>query len=265
MSSDRYLAHLVRLAQQHAPHLLTQATSDAAGRALLANGLARLGYVVVCVQFQGDVARLAQEWVTAYARAHYVLAQALFTPFMGFKSAYMDSQSPTLILLEAESGLLAHSLARTFLPYLALISHGHKSSMAELDGLINTLMTELLANELDNVQRTELQQQLHEILVYLVKMRQSCYSYSLHTFRRDDLVATQAAAFNTQPPVGSPSITPAPVTPPPASPQQPKTGPLRSWDSSSWPPPPPPPSSGGSTESKIFMPVPDPPRKRKDN
>jgi len=184
---------------------------------------------------------------------------------MGFKSAYMDSQSPTLILLEAESGLLAHSLARTFLPYLALISHGHKSSMAELDGLINTLMTELLANELDNVQRTELQQQLHEILVYLVKMRQSCYSYSLHTFRRDDLVATQAAAFNTQPPVGSPSITPAPVTPPPASPQQPKTGPLRSWDSSSWPPPPPPPSSGGSTESKIFMPVPDPPRKRKDN
>ncbi|MCS6836287.1 MAG: hypothetical protein NZ750_09750 [Anaerolineae bacterium] len=242
MSSDRYLAHLVQLAQKHAPHLLTQATPDVAGRALLANGLARLGYVVVCVQLQGDVAELAQTWVRAFAQAYHALAQALFAPFTAFKAAYLDSQSPTLLLLEMECSLLAHSLARTFIPYLALLSHGYKSSRAELDGLMNALLEELLADELDAAQRKDLQQRLYDSLAHLTQLPQTCYS--LQTFRRPDLVAAQAAIARTQPPS---LAAPAPAP-------RPKTGPL---DYREGPLPP------LGSDSKIFMPVPDPPRRPK--
>jgi len=256
MPDDRYFTHLLQLAHKHALPLTRQAAPDAAGRALLAHGLARIGHVVLCVQFTGNQAEAAQQWVGAYARAYQLLAEALFTPFTAFQAAYLDSQSPSLILLTMEAGLLAQALARTFTPYLALLSHGYHSSMAELDGLLNSLLNELLADDLGAGQRSNLHQQLHEILLYLARQRQT--SYSFYTFRNADMVAPSAAGILLQPPQDMPPPAPPPNLPaaPPLA-DRPKTGPLPSWDSHTWQPPPP-----SSSDSKVFMPVPDPPRKR---
>ncbi|MFW5691793.1 MAG: hypothetical protein ACOCX3_00425 [Chloroflexota bacterium] len=148
---------LSKLAQRHAPHLLTSGfvqTNDRVvwmqtiGRKLADHG------VLVAIGGVSPVIAPAQQvhiedWIGTTARLYRLLAGALFPSLNQLTAHYADDQHPVVVVLEGSAGPVLAALAGCIIPYVGL-RQVNASSVTEkdLDALMDVVLAQLEATDL---------------------------------------------------------------------------------------------------------------------
>lgn len=154
MSNSRIEAILTRLANKHAPQLLTTPPAPDVKTQIntLSYGLAKVGTLVL----MGDLSeglRAEREthvnnWVSLVATLYRLLVDALFPSLQRMEATYADSQFPPIIVLDVESEFVARMIAGYIIPYVAARQGETHLSEAELRGVMMMVMDELDADTL---------------------------------------------------------------------------------------------------------------------
>jgi hypothetical protein len=175
---------LIKLAQRHAPYLLTNLSADIDARLrVLADGLAKNGVLVIAgavpdENYHGRVS----EWVGGYGDLYQLLVQGLFPSLARFDPVYADNNRPPIVVMEGQPAALIAVLGGYVAPFLALRQHDRMLSQAELRGVMQFILDELEAADLPRQKYTYLWQEGVKILLRLFKM--DVEHYAVTSFAR---------------------------------------------------------------------------------
>jgi hypothetical protein len=210
---------LVKLAKQHAPHLVPpgweqtnpdQRLGDLARRLASYNVLVMIGHVPPDLVSAKETH--IQSWVNEYGHLYSLLAHNLFPSYITISAQYADDQLPAIIVVRGASTPIMHMLAGFIAPYIAARQPQPVGSEAELHGIMALVLDELEADDLPPAQFRRLRLEGAAILRRLLTT----------PVRQIGLTPFERPLFfpNPQPAVAAPAKLPEapPASPPPPPP-----------------------------------------------
>lgn len=154
---ERILTHL---ATKHATHLLSHPQLSTDRVRILANGLAKRGVLVIMgdVPGQSQVKRetTINDWVSVYGSLYTLLVETLFPSYTQISAVFADSQTPPVVVFEAQAEPIIQTMAGIIAPYVAVRQDEQHISEAELRGVMDMVLDELEAQNLPFVDKNNL-------------------------------------------------------------------------------------------------------------
>lgn len=149
---------LIKLAEQHAPHLVSggwKTLPDATARIQdLAHRLSAYSVLVLVGDFsniaQTEQSRQLQDWVRGYGQFYNVMASRLFPSLNKIDARYADDNALPLpvVVFVGEATPVIQCMAGYIAPYLAVRQGQRPVSELEIRGLMTTILDELEAEDL---------------------------------------------------------------------------------------------------------------------
>ncbi|MBC8170991.1 MAG: hypothetical protein H7X77_04950 [Anaerolineae bacterium] len=144
---------LVKLAQRHAPMLLTpgwQGTTE--NLKLLARGLADFDFLVVMAKVPDRLMperdAQIQNWANAYARFHNLMAHNLFPNYSALNASFADDALPPVIVFQAKVAPIVEVMAGYLVPYVASRQAFARVAETEIRELIDEMLAKLATTDL---------------------------------------------------------------------------------------------------------------------
>lgn len=144
---------LVKLAQRHAPALLApgwQGTTENLKR--LARGLADYDFLVVMAnvpeRLLAERETHIQNWATAYAKFHNLMAHNLFPNYSALNVRFADDGMPPAIVFQAKISPIVEVMAGYLVPYVASRQAFARVADSEIRELIDEILVKLATTDL---------------------------------------------------------------------------------------------------------------------
>lgn len=199
---------LIKLAQQHAPHLLSAKLlnlPDVISRCQeLARGLTSNGILVLVGDFSAlpldEQNRTVQEWVRLHGQMYNLLSLKLFPTYSRIAAFYADTHTlpVPVVVFDGDATPVIQTITGYIVPYLALRQSQHPHSELEIRGLMVTVLEEL---EAQDVPRTVYQQMLESgVALVIALIGLPMRHLALTGFSKPILNTPPAASSNPNPP-----------------------------------------------------------------
>jgi hypothetical protein len=163
---------LRKLAQRYRPYLLNNLPADIDDRLrFLADGLAKEGVLVIV----GDVpdeyyGEQVSKWVGAYGDLFQVMAREIFPSLAKLEAVYADNNRPPIVVIDGQPAAVMEQLGHYVVPFLAMRQNDSRVTDAELRGLMQFMLDELEAHELDRGIYNHMWQEGIKILRHMLNM-----------------------------------------------------------------------------------------------
>lgn len=230
-----------------------------------ADALARAGCLILIAHIPANLQRPVEQeathWLNSIIQLYSAFSSRLFDTLSHWHMEYVDAEQPLMVVAEAEATLVTDQLGRWLLPYVAWCQRTGSYSPYEAEGLLNSVLRNLLAEELSVAEQAQIRQEAHDALTALI--RSPLGFHVLTSFKDPSLFPLpKTGSLSSAPP---PPQTLKPLSAPPSAPPPPQN--LRGTGSFTATVPTPPEWGGGSMgggdkdKPAPFMPVPPLPKK----
>jgi len=170
---------LLKLAQQHAPHLVTPNWAGSVDPTLHIQEMARKLAAYNILVLVGDTSSIApaeqdnavRDWIKEVGKFYNLLAHGLFPSISKISAYYADDNIPPVVVINGQATPVITSMAGFVNPYLAVRGPQRVISELELRGLMNIVLDELEAEDLPRAAYNQLQEGGANILKKLLESR----------------------------------------------------------------------------------------------
>jgi hypothetical protein len=216
---------LRKLAQRYRPYLLNQLPADIDDRLRwLADGLAKEGVLVIVGDLPNDnYDERVGKWIGAYGDLCLLMAKGIFPSLANLEAVYADNNRPPIVVVDGRPAAVMEQLGRYVAPFLAMRHDDNRVTDAELRGVMQFMLDELEADDLDNAIYTHMWQEGIKILRYLLNMDMTHYAVTsaarhlILQFQREQLQVLHIP----QTPIAKPEEHLTPPPPPEMLPEEP--------------------------------------------
>ena len=169
---------LRKLAQRYRPYLLNNLPADMDDRLRhLADGLAKEGVLVIVGEVPDEYyAEQVSKWVGAYGDLCMLMAKGLFPSLAKLEAVYADNNRPPIVVIDGQPAAVMEQLGRYVVPFIAMRQNDNRVTDAELRGLMQFMLDELEAQEIDRAVYNYMWQEGIKILRHMLNMNMTHYS-----------------------------------------------------------------------------------------
>lgn len=153
ITNQRLERILLKLAQQHAPHLVRPGWEQKPNALKqLARALADERLLVIMgnvpAHLNGERDQHIQNWVNTYARFHNLLVQTLFPNYAALEARFADEYAPTVVVIEAQITPTIETMASYLVPFVASRQPYTRVPDQEVETLMEAILARHAANDL---------------------------------------------------------------------------------------------------------------------